>query len=108
MLRKSVGEKRREQDRKTKHYNSGRPRERIRFCECEMLQNSRNGVTLVFMGISEHRMISGDKVRERGEESANRKDVKCLRTINKMNTGDTKKKHRQQQQHCYVVGVRCT
>ena len=64
MLRKSVGEKRREQDRKTKHYNSGRPRERIRFCESEMLQGSRNGVTLVFMGISEHRMTSGDKVRE--------------------------------------------
>ena len=64
MLRKSVGEKRREQDRKTKHYNSGRPRERIRFCECEMLQNSRNGATLVFMGISEHRMTSGDTVRE--------------------------------------------
>ena len=43
-----------------------------------------------------------------GEESANRKDVRFLRTINNTNSGDTKKKHRQQQQHCYVVGVRYT
>ena len=64
MLRKGGGGKGRGQDRKTRHYYSGRPRERIRFCECEMVQNNRNGLTLVFIGVSEHRMTSGNKVKE--------------------------------------------
>ena len=107
MLRKGGGGKGRGQDRKTIHFYSGRPRERIRFCECEMVQNSRNGVTLVFIGISEHRMTSGNKVREW------EKNLQIVRTFgfnnnNKTHSGNTKRTHRQQQRHCYIVGVTCT
>ena len=52
-------------------------------------------------------MTSGNKVREWVK---NMQIVRMLgfKNNNKTHSGNTKKTHRQQQRHCYIIGVRCT